>query len=354
MRALAQLNDPIFQAPDSRSGFERFILKYMKDERDLPFIYLTMRILFFMVPVGILLFMPFITGWAWWVLAIGYLVMNNLVFKGPFGLMLHCTSHRKWFKKEHDKLNKFLPWIVGPFFGQTPETYFSHHIGMHHPENNMPEDTSSTMFYQRDSLKSFFAYFGRFLFFGMIELVGYLKKKNRKKLIRQSLFGEIGFFLMCIVLSFVNFPATLVVFILPLLIFRLIAMMGNFAQHTFIDPEDPGNPYTNSITCINHKYNHKCWNDGYHISHHVRPALHWTEHPNHLTKNLDTYVANKALVFEGLDFLGVWLKVMRKDYDSLADHVVNMNGMWSSKEEVIEVMKHRVQRLDKSKWVKAA
>ena len=61
-------------------------------------------------------------------------------------------------------------------------------------------------------------------------------------------------------------------------------MMGNWTQHAFVDGEDPGNAYKNSITCINVKYNKKCWNDGYHISHHIRPAMHWTEHPTFFQK----------------------------------------------------------------------
>lgn len=351
MRALNVIHDPVYKAPESRSAIDRFFLNMIRDERDLPFVYLTLKIVFIMIPVGLCLYIPSLTGIAWWGVAFFYMLMSNVVFKGPFGLMLHCTSHRKWFKQEYNFLNYVLPWFVGPFFGQTPETYYSHHIGMHHPENNMPEDTSSTMFYQRDSLKSFAAYFGKFLMLGVIELVQYFKIRNRKKLIRKSITGESLFFIMCIALSFVNFWATFFVFIIQLLISRLVAMMGNFAQHNFIDPKDPNNAYTNSITCINHKYNHKCWNDGYHISHHLQPTMHWTEHPLHLQNNLDEYVENKALVFEGLDFLGVWAKTMKKDYEKLADHVVNINGMWKSREEVIETMKLRAQRIPKEDWV---
>ena len=36
---------------------------------------------------------------------------------------------------------------------------------MHHVENNLPDDLSSTMRYQRDSFLHFLVYFGRFFFF---------------------------------------------------------------------------------------------------------------------------------------------------------------------------------------------
>ena len=86
-------------------------------------------------------------------------------------------------------------------------------------------------------------------------------------LLYRSVRGEFLFIVMCIGLCFINWPATLAVFILPFFTFRIIAMTGNWAQHSFIDPADPGNAYRNSVTCINTKYNVKCWNDGYHISH---------------------------------------------------------------------------------------
>ncbi len=122
--------------------------------------------------------------------------------------------------------------------------------------------------------------------------------------------------------------------------------MGNFAQHAFVDPGDPANPYKNSITCINVKYNHKCWNDGYHISHHIKPHMHWTEHPKYFKKTIDQYVDNKAIVFDGIDFLPTFYYLMTKNYDKLADHLVNIDGMYASREEAIAHLKYRTRKFD--------
>lgn len=345
MQELIHPTDPTYNKEKVYTKFEEKLISLIHDKRDLPFIYLTFKISVIMIPVGLLLYMPFISGWLWWVIAVAYFFMNNFVFKGPFGLMLHCTSHRQFFKKKYQALNYYLPWFVGPFFGQTPETYYSHHIWMHHPENNLPEDKSSTMNYQRDSFASFMRYFLNFLIIGMVELVSYFKKKNRYNLIRKCLVGEIGFILLCVGLSFINFPATLMVFILPFFISRFIMMLGNFTQHAFVASEDPGNAYKNSITCINVKYNHKCWNDGYHITHHIKPGMHWTQHPVEFMNTLDEYAKNKAIVFQGIDFLGIFVYLMNKRYDKLAEKVVNINQAFSSKEELIELMKHRTKRI---------
>lgn len=345
MQTLQAITDPIYQEDKPLTQLDKFFTSLIYDKRDLPFVYLTIRITLVLVPLAVILYLPGIPNSLWWMAAATYFFFNNFVFKGSFGLMLHCTSHRIFFKKKYQFLNYYLPWFLGLFFGQTPETYYSHHIWMHHPENNLEEDKSSTMHYQRDSFRSFLQYFLNFFFLGMVELVSYFNKKNRKNLIVKCLVGEFFFLFLCIGLSFISFKATLVVFILPFLISRFIMMVGNWTQHAFVAAEDPGNAYKNSITCINVKYNHKCWNDGYHITHHLKPGMHWTNHPVEFMKTLPKYAENKAIVFQGIGFLGIFFHLMRKDYEKLAEYVVNINNTFASKEEVIELMKHRTRRI---------
>ncbi|MCB0794915.1 MAG: fatty acid desaturase [Flavobacteriales bacterium] len=335
MIALRTLTDPEYTRPARWSAMDRFFLRLIRDERDLPFVHLSLWITFTLVPLGILLFTPLVSGWWWAVAAVAYQYLNNITFKGPFGLMLHCTSHRKLFKKEYEFLNHYIPWVLAPFFGHSPETYYAHHIGMHHAENNLEDDDSSTMPYQRDSIWGFAHYFGRFLFAGIYHLASYFFMKKRKRLLYRSVRGEILFILFCTALCFVDWKATLVVFLIPFVLFRLVAMMGNWAQHAFLDARDPANSYWNSITCINTKYNHKCWNDGYHISHHIKPAMHWTEHPEFFRKTLKDYVAHDAIVFDGIHFLHVFIWLMAKRYDLLAKHFVDLDGRYKTDEEVI-------------------
>ncbi|MFD1000898.1 fatty acid desaturase family protein [Ohtaekwangia kribbensis] len=341
------LGDPVFSSSPTYTSIDRYWLRKIKDERDLPFVYLTLRITLIMLPVAVLLYMPFVTGWLWWSLAVLYFILNNFVFKGPFGLMLHCTSHRPFFNQQYAWLNSYLPWIISPFFGQTPETYASHHLAMHHRENNLEEDLSSTMHYQRDSFRHFLLYFSRFFFTVIPTLAWYFNERSQLKLRNRVIRGELAFFGMCALLCIISWQATVMVFLLPLLISRIIMMVGNWAQHSFIEESDPGNFYKNSITCINTPYNHKCWNDGYHISHHIQPAMHWTLHPEHLQTNLQVYATNKALIFEGIHFLHVWWYLMNKDYKKLAKRVVNIHGMFASEEDIISLMKSRTREIKK-------
>lgn len=345
MKQLATITDPVYVKPTEFSAADKFFLKYIRDERDLPFVHLTLKITFTLIPLAALLYMPFIQGWVWWTIALVYAYLNNITYKGPFGLMLHCTSHRAFFKKDYNFLNHYLPWVIAPFFGHSPETYYTHHIGMHHAENNLEDDESSTMPFQRDSIKGFGVYFGIFLFSGVYHLAAYFFRKKRKRLLYRSVRGELLFILFCIGMSLINFMATLWVFIIPFFLYRLVAMMGNWAQHAFIDPSDPGNDYKNSITCINTKYNLKCWNDGYHISHHEKQNMHWTEHPVYFQKTLDNYVKNEAIVFDGIHFLHVFFWLMRRRYDLLAKHFVDLSGRFSNEDEVIRFLKTRTRKI---------
>src|SRR5688572_7160492 len=138
MKALTTLTDPVYTAKDSYTTYERFWLKYINDKRDLPFIHLLTLIHILVIPIAIILYTPLLSGWTWWLLYIPYFYISQMYCKGRFGLMLHCISHRKLFKKGYTWLYNYVIWFVCPFFGHTPETYFVHHMAMHHVENNMP------------------------------------------------------------------------------------------------------------------------------------------------------------------------------------------------------------------------
>lgn len=343
------ITDPVFKPKEKHNAWERFWLRLINDERDLPFIRLIFILMLIFPPLAIWMFIDF----HWWV-AVPYLMLDWLVFLGPFILMLHNTSHRSLFKHKYKWMNNFIPWFVGPFFGESPETYFAHHVAMHHPENNMEEDLSTTMPYRRDSIRGFTLYFLEFFFTTVGQLGNYLWRKNRKPIMWKMIIGELSYIGMCVGLSFFNWQATLVVFILPLFFTRLMMMAGNWGQHAFVDAENPGNCYRNSITCINTPYNKKSWNDGYHISHHVRPNRHWTQHPQELLDNLDTYIKEEAIVFEKIDFTTVWVFLMLKQYNLLAKHYVQLDpDNPKSKEEIIQMLKLRTRKIKDRQYVLA-
>lgn len=320
------------------SSTDKLALSFINDVRDIPFLKLLLTIHLTVIPSGIAMF---VFHFHWWHAAVHIPVM--LWFMGPYILMLHNTSHRKFFNKKWVRLNHYIPWVVGPFFGETPDTYFAHHVGMHHPENNLLDDISTTLPYRRDSVFGFVRYFSRFFFGCIIELPSYFVRKNRKQLAFKGVFGELIFFAFVGALAyFVDWRSALAVFIAPYLLTRLLMMCGNWGQHAFVDKESPENCYRNSITCINAGYNRRCFNDGYHIGHHLKQTRHWTEMPTEFSSNIAKYASEKAIVFKGIDFFIVWVFLMLGRYDWLAKCYVQLDEANPlSTEEIIALLKSR-------------
>ncbi|MFT4524651.1 MAG: fatty acid desaturase [Bacteroidia bacterium] len=351
MRSMSELiiTDPVYTKKERLNFLDRTIMNFIREERDLPFVHLMIKMFLIIVPMAVIMFIPGM--FRWWFAGI-YLAINWALFMGRYILMLHCTSHRALFKKEHEGLNKIIPWFLGPFFGESPETYFGHHLGMHHPENNLKDDLSTTMPYQRDSFKDFMTYFLIFFIKGIPDITAYFSKKKRLKLRKRVVLGELSWFLMVILLSLFNWHATLIVFIIPLCFTRFMMMAGNWGQHAFIDAESPGNCYRNSLTCINSGYNKACFNDGYHIIHHIKPALHYTDMPVEFEANKATYAKEKAIVFQGIDFFVVWFFLMTKSYKSLAKRYVHLDDTYVGKEdELIAFFKVRTLKIPAEKMV---
>jgi fatty acid desaturase len=261
-----------------------------------------------------------------------------------FTLMLHCTSHRPLFKSKYGYLNKLIPWVLGPFFGQTPNTYFAHHMAMHHREENLAEDLSATLGFKRDRFDHWLRYYVRFLLIGLPELAVYFWRRKQTKQLRRILAGEGVYWTAIGALAWFSPAATLVVFVIPLLAIRAVMMMGNWSQHSFVCPEQPDDPYRASITCINTRYNRRCFNDGYHVLHHVLPRCHWTEHPSEFEKNLGEYGRHDAIVFDGLDFFQVFWHLMLRRWHKLAAHFVQLPGApVRTRDEIIELLQRRVR-----------
>ncbi|BDG08570.1 hypothetical protein AMPC_16830 [Anaeromyxobacter paludicola] len=285
----------------------------------------------------------FFAGRFFWAGALIYWLVLCLGLVDRFTLMLHCTSHRPLFARRHARLNRIIPWLLAPFFGQTPETYFAHHVGMHHQEENLAGDLSTTMRYRRDSLGAWLRYWGRFMTLGIVDLSRYLARRRRRKLLRRVLVGEGLYLLAVLALLLFDPAATLVVFLAPLVLIRTLMMMGNWAQHAFVSPDRPEDPYRASLTCINTRYNRRCFNDGYHVVHHLTPRCHWTEHPERFERTLPEYGRHDAIVLEGLDFFQVWVLLVTHRWRRLARAFVQLPGAPARSEaEVIALLRGRV------------
>jgi hypothetical protein len=321
------IRDPVWERPDSYRSWEQAALGYIRDERDLIFVRVILRMTFLVLPVclGMYLLPPRYVAYA----ALPYLGYIFLGYGARYGLMLHATGHRPLFKREYQWMWQYLPWVLGPWLGHTPTSFSAHHMWMHHAENNMLGDHSTTLPYKRDSFLQFVHYWARFFFMGLIHTPRYLALRGRGKIAWRLMLGELAWIGMVAVAFYVNWAAALLTLVVPWFMMRWLMMAGNFAQHAFVD--------------VNAGYNEKAYNDGYHIVHHERPALHWSEMPGWFEDHLDKMIARDAVVFDGLtDNQAVWFLLMTKNYDKLARHLVDFKGR--THEEKIAFLKSRVQR----------
>ena len=315
----------------------------LRDERDVGVIRTTLQLLLVVVLPGLLLFIP--GFFRWWMAPIYWFLYIRHV--GPYTLLLHCACHRAIFRGEVGYLNHIFSWVIGVFFGHAPDTYFVHHIGMHHSEGNLPGDLSSTMKYQRDSLRDFMKYEMDFLFRGIPKLFLYMMAKGRKKLARRLVVGELSFLVLMVAATIWNPPAGLTVFVVPFMATRVLLMTGNWAQHAFVDHEDCTNDYRTVVSFMNSVYNRRGFNDGYHLTHHLKPSLHYLDMPGDFVSRREEMVRMDSLVFRKIDYFEIFLMLMGKRYAKLASYYVQLDPEHpESEDEIIALIRRRLQRFE--------
>jgi fatty acid desaturase len=337
------ITDPTPESQRKLGLLGKLFAPLMRDERDMPFIRLTLFLTVVFAGSAIYMFIP--GNFRWWMAPIYWGLY--IIFLGPFILMLHNVCHNALFKRQYNLLNKYIPWALGIFLGQSPESYFVHHIGMHHAEGNLPNDLSSTMKYQRDSFIDWCKYAGRFLLFGDFDLYTYMRNRKRHRLARLLVLGEMSFFGLAIAALIWNWRAGLVVFVVPMLATRLLLMAGNWAQHAFVDPEDSTNDYRTVITFINSPYNKRCFNDGYHLGHHLKPNRHWLDMPADFLDKREEMIRERSLVFRKIDYFMIYLLLMFKRHKTLARFFVNLDpDNPLPEDEVVALIKRRLKKFD--------
>ncbi len=332
------ITDPKKAPQYAPTAFQRWIESMLVEPRDALFVRVALRSFFIVAPLQVALYVQF----SWWLAAVLWTVQIAWLAP-PTILMLHNTMHRPFFKKPR-VMNRVVPYAMSVLFG-IPTGYMEHHVGMHHAENNLRADISSTMRYQRDSFLNWLVYFLRFFFFSHVELTRYFLKKKRPAMARRAIGSDLMHIALMGGLCFLNWRATVAALLVPYLFMRMAMMWGNWGQHAFIDARRPGDSFVNSITCINSVYNQRCFNDGYHIGHHLKQTRHWSEMPADFEANIHRYAQEGCIVFKSIDFFMVSLFLFLKRYDWLARCFVRLPGDTRTDAEVIEFLKGRTSKI---------
>jgi fatty acid desaturase len=340
-----ELTDPTAVPTYGDGPLSRWCKSALYDPRDEVFVRLTLKMIVVMSVAMAILFRFF----NWWLVPF-YLALWGW-YVPPVILMLHCTMHRPFIRKP-----KWLGRIHAPlmaFFFGILTGYTEHHMGMHHVEDNMGEDLSSTLRYRRDSFLHFLHYFGRFFFFVLIELPGYLSKKRRNAMARKAVLGEFAHWAVIAAAVYAKPGFGLVAFVTPYVVVRMMMMVGNWGQHAFINTARKNSGLANSITCINSGYNRRAFNDGYHVGHHLKANRHWTELPQDFLDSREMYVKEGVIVFEKIDFFLVSVLLWTGSWRTLAKCFVRLDGIERSDDDVIAMLKSRVLPVREEEWTMA-
>jgi hypothetical protein len=342
IRKCLEDDTPNLDYSQSMTWLDRMALPYLRDRRDLYTLHYMLLMSVISMPNAYMLFTR--PNYFYYGAAIHLLMFMTMGTK--FVLMLHCVCHRKLFRPDADALNLWIPYVLAPFYGQTPGGFYLHHIMMHHYQGNGPADISSTMFYQRDNALHFLLYFARFFFFVPIELSIYFLRKGLWEYALRVMveYAQFAFWYHASTSDALRAP-TFVTFVVPWLFMRFGMMSGNWGQHAFVSPDAPYDDFVTSITSIGTPYNKLAFNDGYHTTHHLAATKHWADHPQDIVMRLPEYIDSEAFIFCGLDFHQVFFCLMLRNYSKLAKHLVWLDAKPRSEEYVIDLIKKRVRKL---------
>jgi hypothetical protein len=332
------LTDPTSAPTFGEGPLSRWCRTALYDTRDEVFVRLTLRMVVLMSLALATLFVivhgSLVPTW----LALGCYAAMWGWFAPPVILMLHNTMHRPFLRSRF--LGRVHPYAMSFLFG-IPTGYQEHHLGMHHVEDNMPSDLSSTMRFKRDSFLHFLVYFARFFFLALPELTRYLVRNRRKTMARRALVSDLCHQSIVLTALWIDWRFGLIAFLLPMVTCRFMMMAGNWGQHAFLNTARDNDGVSNAISCINVGYNQRCFNDGYHVGHHLRANRHWTELPADFMASREMYARDGALVFEGIDFFMVSVLLWTRQYRLLARRFVRL-GRDMTDDEVVALLRSRV------------
>src|SRR5579862_26316 len=308
---------------------ERLGKDVLRDARDTPALRLMVSLTLTAVPIFVI---QLILGKPLLLLATAfYISLYGLKFRQVVRMFSakHLEAHRPqgYFSEKYDRVfGRYVEFFLGYLYGDLPELGRTVHVRLHHKENGGPDDTVYTSGYDRTNPMDFF----RFLSDNVWTALGfapyaYFKARGDEKNATRMLWGMVRYYIYFGAVFIYNWKIGIVFVLIPLLSMNFIMAIAAWVQHAFCDPDRPDDYFANTVTVYDDV---NFMNEGYHLCHHHRSSLHWTEMPAHLERIRDKMRESGSLIFRDLDFMELFfeLTILRR-MDVLAEKLVPWEPM---------------------------
>ncbi|PTU73145.1 fatty acid desaturase [Pseudomonas mangrovi] len=311
-----------------RDGYHALIQplanRVMKDPRDEPILAAAITLA---CTAYALLIAQLIIGELSWPLLIGFYAFvfgpNIRAFVRSFSAM-HQEGHGRGGTLKGGSLcdrltgNTFLYIFFAVPMGLVPHA--TAHLQQHHRENAGPLDIYATARYDHANAWHFVVYLVREVMYQQLMVSPYLYFRSRGKSVqaRSMLTGNLIYFGLFALLAWYSLELAVAYMLVPWCAANFLMGVIHWSQHAFYGgQQDPKDYMYNTVTLLEKPVN--MLNEGYHVCHHHWANVHWSESAELFEKIKPEMAAAGSMVFRDLGVLDLFLLLMLRRFDRLAD-----------------------------------